>query len=52
MRFILKVNNQQQDGFSLTTSAENEKEMAVVSELTKLLIEKIKFIEVKVVNYE
>ena len=52
MKFTLIANDQQQDGFKLSVSAENDKELEVVQELTKLLIEKITKIEVAVTNYE
>lgn len=52
MKFTLIVNDQHQDGFKLSVSAETDKELEVVQELTRLLIEKITKIEVKVVNYD
>lgn len=52
MKFTLVVNDQQHDGFKLSVSAETDRELEVVQELTKLLIEKITKIEVSVTNYE
>ena len=46
MKFNLITNNQ--DGFKLTTQADNEKEMEVIKELTKLLIDKIEKIKVTI----
>ena len=51
MKFSLTVNSQHQDGFKLTTSAENEKELKVVEELTRLLIGKIEKISVEIKSY-
>ena len=52
MKFLLSVNSQHQDGFKLSVHAENEKELAIVRELTLKLIEKIEKISVEVKNYE
>lgn len=52
MKFNLTVNDQQSEGFKLVVQAENEKELAVVTELTLKLIEKIEKISVEVKNYE
>jgi len=49
MRFALTTS--EHEGFKVSTSAENEKELAVVRELTKLLIEKIEKIKV-IIGYE
>ena len=46
MRFVLTTNSH--DGFKLTTQADNEKEMEVIRELTKLLIAKIEKITVTI----
>jgi len=48
MKFNLIVNAKHEDGFKLSVSSENEKELQVVLELTNNLISKIKQIEVKV----
>ena len=49
MRFALTAS--EDEGFKVSTSAENEKELAVVRELTKLLIEKVEKIKV-IIGYE
>lgn len=50
-KFNLTINEQQADGFKLAVQTSTEKELKVAQELTTLLIEKIKSIEVKIVNY-
>lgn len=48
MKFTLIANEAQREGFKLQVESNNEKEAEIVRELTKLVIEKIKSIEVKV----
>lgn len=48
MKFLLKVNDSQQEGFHLSVSAEKENELKIAQDLTQKLIEKISVIEVKI----
>ena len=52
MKFSLVVNNQEQDGFKLSVTAQGKEEIDTAKELTEKLIEKITKIEVSVKNYD
>ena len=52
MKFSLTVNNQEQDGFKLSVTAQGKEEMDVAERLTQELISKITKIEVVVKSYE
>ena len=47
MKFTLIANHQQSDGFQLKVEASTPEEIKICSELTKLLIEKITVIDIK-----
>lgn len=50
LKFSLIINDQQVDGFKLNTSADSEKELEFLKELTSQLISKIVNIEISVSN--
>jgi len=51
-KFQLTVNDSSSDGFKLSVQATTDKQIDIAKELTEKLIEKIKSIEYKYMNYD